>query len=223
MQLEFLVKDLSSIPLRLSLLFKKVVVCGHCLVTLSLAINETLIWLSSLPILRQESFWWLQCSDRYIIWWWQCNDRYIIWWWQRSNRYIIWWWQRSNRYIIWWWQCSNRYMIWWWQCSNRYMIWWWQFSDRYIIWRWQCSDRSQHIISLFPHLHSPAPNKPCGFFGRKAPWKRRSPCWGRREVNMRLAAWKPPDLQVNSRREGERMGAAGEHLFCKLTGRNTTW
>ena len=29
-------KDLASIPLRLSFLFKKVVVCGHCLVTLSI-------------------------------------------------------------------------------------------------------------------------------------------------------------------------------------------
>ena len=29
----------------------KVVVCGHCLVTLSLTINEILKWLSSLPIL----------------------------------------------------------------------------------------------------------------------------------------------------------------------------
>ena len=34
-------KGYGSIPLRLSLLFKKVVVCGHCLVTLSLTINET--------------------------------------------------------------------------------------------------------------------------------------------------------------------------------------
>ena len=34
---------------------------------LSLTINETLKWLSSLPILMQESFWWWQCSDRYII------------------------------------------------------------------------------------------------------------------------------------------------------------
>ena len=33
-------KSLGSIPLRLSLLFKKVVVCGHCLVSLSLTINE---------------------------------------------------------------------------------------------------------------------------------------------------------------------------------------
>ena len=36
----------------------KIVVCGHCLVTLSLTINETLKWLSSLPTLIQESFWW---------------------------------------------------------------------------------------------------------------------------------------------------------------------
>ena len=56
-------RDLGSNPLRLSFLFKKVVVCGHCLVTLSLTINETLKWLSSLPILLQ---WW-QYSDRYII------------------------------------------------------------------------------------------------------------------------------------------------------------
>ena len=32
---------------------RKVVVCGHGLVTLSLTINETLKWLSSLPILMQ--------------------------------------------------------------------------------------------------------------------------------------------------------------------------
>ena len=40
-------------------------VCGHCLVTLSFTINETLKWPSSLSTLMQESFWW--CSDRYII------------------------------------------------------------------------------------------------------------------------------------------------------------
>ena len=51
-------KGVGSIPLRLSFLFKKVVVCGHCLVTLPLTINETLKWLSSLPILMQVSFWW---------------------------------------------------------------------------------------------------------------------------------------------------------------------
>ena len=42
-------------------------VCGHCVLTFSLTINETLQWLSSLPILMHESFWWRQCSDRYII------------------------------------------------------------------------------------------------------------------------------------------------------------
>ena len=45
-------RDFGSNPLGLSLL-SKVVVCGHCLVTLSLIINETLKWLSSLPILTQ--------------------------------------------------------------------------------------------------------------------------------------------------------------------------
>ena len=35
-------KDLGSIPLRFSFLVRKVVVCGHCLVTLSLTVNETL-------------------------------------------------------------------------------------------------------------------------------------------------------------------------------------
>ena len=34
--------------------------------TLSLTINETLGWLSSLPTLMQESFWRCLCSDRYI-------------------------------------------------------------------------------------------------------------------------------------------------------------
>ena len=38
-------KGLDSIPLQLSFPFKKVVVCGHCRVILSL-INETLKWLS---------------------------------------------------------------------------------------------------------------------------------------------------------------------------------
>ena len=37
------IKGLGSIPLRLSfLVFEKVVVCGHCLVTLSLTINENI-------------------------------------------------------------------------------------------------------------------------------------------------------------------------------------
>ena len=46
-------KDLGSKLLRLSFLFKKVAVCEHCLVTLSLTINETIKRLSSLPILMQ--------------------------------------------------------------------------------------------------------------------------------------------------------------------------
>ena len=29
--------------------------------------TETLKWLSSLPMLMQETFWWWQCSDRYMI------------------------------------------------------------------------------------------------------------------------------------------------------------
>ena len=33
-----------------ALLSSKIVVCGHCLVTLSLTINEKIKWLSSLPI-----------------------------------------------------------------------------------------------------------------------------------------------------------------------------
>ena len=51
-------KGLSSVLLQLSFLFKKDVVCGHRLVTLSLKINETLKWFSLLPILMQELFWW---------------------------------------------------------------------------------------------------------------------------------------------------------------------
>ena len=51
--------------IRFGLSSRKVVVCGHCLV--SLTVNETLKWLSSVPVLMQESFWWWQCSDRYII------------------------------------------------------------------------------------------------------------------------------------------------------------
>ena len=61
-----LIKDLGSIPLRFSLLFKKVVVSGHCLVTLSLTINETIKWLSSLPISMRKSFWWWQRSDTVV-------------------------------------------------------------------------------------------------------------------------------------------------------------
>ena len=37
-------KDLGSIPLRLYFLFKRVVVCGHCLVTLTLTIIIIFLW-----------------------------------------------------------------------------------------------------------------------------------------------------------------------------------
>ena len=47
-------------------LSSKAVVHGHCLVTLPFTLNETLKWHSSLPILMQDSFWWWQCSVRYI-------------------------------------------------------------------------------------------------------------------------------------------------------------
>ena len=48
-------KNLGSILLRLSFLFKKAVVqYGHCVATLFLTINETLKWLSSLPMLMQD-------------------------------------------------------------------------------------------------------------------------------------------------------------------------
>ena len=43
-------KGFGSIPLRLSFLSKEGVVCGHCLETLSPTVNETLKWLSSVPI-----------------------------------------------------------------------------------------------------------------------------------------------------------------------------
>ena len=59
-------RDLGSNPLW-SPYTSKIVVCGHSLVTLSLTINETLKWLSSLPTLIEELFWWWQCNDRYII------------------------------------------------------------------------------------------------------------------------------------------------------------
>ena len=39
-------------------LSSKVVVCGHCLVTLSLTIHQTSKWISSLRILMQESLMW---------------------------------------------------------------------------------------------------------------------------------------------------------------------
>ena len=60
-------KDFGSIPLRLSFLFKKVVVWGHCLVSLSIASYWNIQMALIAAILMQRSFWWWQCSDRYII------------------------------------------------------------------------------------------------------------------------------------------------------------
>ena len=59
-------RDLGSNLLWLSFLFK-----SCCLWTLSCDFvphnYETLKWLLSLPTLTHKSFWWCQCSDRYII------------------------------------------------------------------------------------------------------------------------------------------------------------
>ena len=44
-----------SNPLRLSFLFKS---CGLWTLPSDFVLNETLKWLSSLPILMKESFWW---------------------------------------------------------------------------------------------------------------------------------------------------------------------
>ena len=58
--------DLGSNPLRLSFLFKS---CGLWTLSCDFVPHnyETLKWLSPLTILMQGSFWWWQCSDRYII------------------------------------------------------------------------------------------------------------------------------------------------------------
>ena len=59
-------KDLGSKPLRFWFLFKS---CGLWTLSCDFVPHnyETLKWLSSLPSLMQKSFWWWQCSDRYII------------------------------------------------------------------------------------------------------------------------------------------------------------
>ena len=49
--------DLGSNPLRFPFLFKSCGLWTLVFVTLSLTIDKTLKWLSSLPILIQESFW----------------------------------------------------------------------------------------------------------------------------------------------------------------------
>ena len=58
-------EDLGLIPLRLSV--KRSWFVDTVLWLCPSLPTETLKWLSSLPILMQESFWWWQCIDRYII------------------------------------------------------------------------------------------------------------------------------------------------------------
>ena len=55
-------KDAGSSPRFGSPFSSKVVIYGHCLVTLPCTINHILKWLTSLPILTRKSFWWWQCS-----------------------------------------------------------------------------------------------------------------------------------------------------------------
>ena len=59
-------KDLGSIPLRLSFLFKS---CDLWTLSSDFVPHnyEALKWLSSLPTLMQKSVWWWQCSDRCIL------------------------------------------------------------------------------------------------------------------------------------------------------------
>ena len=50
-----------------SLLSSKDVVCGHCLATMTLTVNDRLKRLSSLTVIMQESLLWWQCSNRYSL------------------------------------------------------------------------------------------------------------------------------------------------------------
>ena len=45
-----------------SLFSEKAVVYGHCLVTFPLTVNQTIKWLTLLPSVMQDWFWWRQCS-----------------------------------------------------------------------------------------------------------------------------------------------------------------
>ena len=54
------------------------------------------------------------------------------------------------------------------------------------LWWWQCSDR--YIISLFPHLHLSVPNKPYGFGGRKAAWKKKKAPRKKTSVRFRFGS-----------------------------------
>ena len=59
-------KDLGSIPIRLSSL-QRVWPLGTVFVTLPLTTDETLKWLSSLPVLMKQSLWWRQPVARSTI------------------------------------------------------------------------------------------------------------------------------------------------------------
>ena len=50
-------KDAGLTPRFGSPLSSKIVICGHCFATLPSTINETVKWLTSLPILMWKSFW----------------------------------------------------------------------------------------------------------------------------------------------------------------------
>ena len=106
----------------------------------TLTMNETLKWLSSLPILMQESFWWWQCSDRYIISLFHHLQSFVP------------------------------------NMSTRHPRTWSPTS---------------------PHLQSPVPNKPHGFCGRKAPWKKEEGSPGRPHLDFHTA----PDLWRQDRRK----------------------
>ena len=59
-------KDFGLIPLRLSLLFKKVVVCGHCLVTLSITSYWNIKMALIAAHLNAGIILMVTCSNRYI-------------------------------------------------------------------------------------------------------------------------------------------------------------
>ena len=59
-------KGFGSIPLRHSFLFKKVVACGHCLVTVSLIVNETFKWLTWLHTKKTKIVSGVHVVENYV-------------------------------------------------------------------------------------------------------------------------------------------------------------
>ena len=51
-------KDAGLTPCLGSPFSSKIMIYGHCLATFPCTVNETLKWLTSLPILMRKSFWW---------------------------------------------------------------------------------------------------------------------------------------------------------------------